>query len=67
MFFDRSHTHSARFLPWKTALLFVGGGIGLVGMVLDRGWVVTVGICLVGIGFLLRFVPARPERAPEDG
>lgn len=65
MFVNRSRRHSARHLPYKTALLVVGGATGLVGMLLDIGWMVVLAIGIVGAGFLLRFLSA-PDETDED-
>jgi len=64
MFVNRSGHHSVRHLPYKKALLVVGGTTGLVGMLLDIHWMVVLAIGIVGAGFLLRFLPA--PGAPDD-
>lgn len=61
MFVNRSRHRSARHLPYKTALLVVGGATGLVGMLLDIGWMVVLAMGIVGAGFLLRFLPGPKE------
>ncbi|HKI94869.1 MAG TPA: hypothetical protein VJ992_06210 [Gemmatimonadales bacterium] len=72
---NRSRHHSARHVPYKTALLIVGGATGLVGMLLDIHWMVLLAIAIVGVGFLLRFLPGpdesddgvRPDHIPPGG
>lgn len=65
MFVNRSRHRSARHLPYKTALLVVGGATGLVGMLLDIHWMVVLAIGVVGAGFLLRFLP-MPDDTDDD-
>jgi len=75
MFVNRSPRPSARYVPYKTALLIVGGATGLVGMLLDVHWMVVLAIAIVGVGFLLRFLPGpdetdngvRPDHIPPGG
>lgn len=58
VFFSR-HRRKDRFLHLRLALLLVGGGLGLVGMRLDNGTLVSVATGIVLVGFLLRFAPQR--------
>lgn len=49
------------WLPLKVALFIVGAATAVAGMVLQRDWLVTVAIVLLGIGFLLRFLKPRDD------
>jgi hypothetical protein len=54
------------WLPLKTALFIVGAAAAVAGMVLDRDWLITAAIVLLGIGFLLRFVTPREDSADPE-
>ncbi len=58
VFFSR-HRRKDRFLHLRLALLLVGGGLGLMGMRLENGTLVSVATGIVLVGFLLRFAPQR--------
>jgi hypothetical protein len=50
---SRDSRGSDAWLPAKLALLGVGAALGLAGMALDIGWIVTAGIVALGAGVLL--------------
>lgn len=54
---SRSRRGADRFLAWKTVLLLVGIGLGLLGMRLENRWIVSAAIAVVLVGFGLRFLP----------
>jgi hypothetical protein len=54
-----------RYLRWKTAALVVGAVLVLWGARLDAPWPVWVGIGVLVVGFLLRFLP-QGTRGPDS-
>lgn len=52
------------WLPLKMSLFVAGAATALVGMALERDWLVTVAIVLLALGVLLRFI--RPRQGPDE-
>jgi len=53
------------WLPYRTALFVAGAACGLGGMAFDIGWLVTVGIVLLGMGVVVGLIARRrAEREP---
>lgn len=44
-------------LRWKMTAFVVGAAFGLVGMMRENGWLLGIGIAVLAIGVLLRFLP----------
>ncbi|RMH17346.1 MAG: hypothetical protein D6701_07685 [Gemmatimonadetes bacterium] len=62
MFFPSGHRGArSAYLVWRVRLFLGGATVGVVGMALERAWVVNVALVLLGVGFALRFVPARGD------
>jgi hypothetical protein len=51
----------ARALQLKVGTAAVGFVAGLAGMAFERRWLVWVGVGLLGLAFLLRFVGRRSD------
>ncbi len=47
------------YLPHKMVLFALGTGIAFTGIALERRWLVTVGIAVLLVGFVLRFFRGR--------
>lgn len=52
------------WLPLKVALFIAGAAAAVAGMALQRDWLITAAIVLLGVGFLLRFV--KPRGDPDE-
>lgn len=48
-----------RFLAWKVYLFMIGAGVAFAGMALSRSWLVWVGVAILAVAMMLRFLPAR--------
>lgn len=48
-----------RFLAWKVYLFMIGAGAAFAGMALSRSWLVWVGVAILAVAMMLRFLPAR--------
>jgi membrane protein implicated in regulation of membrane protease activity len=65
MFFASRSPRSADALTWwKAALLVIGAAVFLFGTTLEIRWVSWVGLALLLVTFVLRFV--RPPSSPPD-
>ncbi len=64
---SREATGPDPLLTWKVRLFVVGAALGIWGMVAETSWLVTVGLVILFVGMLLRFVGrGTPEDAEED-
>jgi hypothetical protein len=69
IFMDRERRASRYpWLEWKVRLFAIGAALALGGMILLVDWLVTVGIGVLTVGFVIRFLPGgRGEREAEEG
>lgn len=65
MFRPSRTQRSAAWLQARMALFVAGAACGLAGMLADRTWLINIGIGLLIVGLLLRFLPEREN--PSDG
>ena len=66
-FYRRRRSGPDGFLAVKLATFILGAVLGLVGMRIDKPFLVTVAIGVVLVGFLLRFSPkARSDADHND-
>ncbi|TVR63575.1 MAG: hypothetical protein EA422_09165 [Gemmatimonadales bacterium] len=70
IFVDRSRrADHYPFLEWKVRLFVIGASLSVGGMVLERDWIIWIGIVFLVAGFLVRFLPGgrgvRPEAEDE--
>jgi hypothetical protein len=63
---DRAPRHRDPYLQHKIVLFALGAGIVVAGMAFDAGWLITLGVAVLAIGFVLRLVGERQRRAAED-
>ena len=66
LFLDRSRTDDERYLRARTALMCVGAGLGLAGMLLDILWLIWLALAILLAGVALRHVRPR-EEGEEQG
>jgi hypothetical protein len=64
IFLNRSRTAEDRYLRARTALMCVGAGLGLGGMLLDIAWLIWLALAILLAGVALRLV--RPPGEGED-
>lgn len=56
------------WLVWKVRLFVVGACLAAGGMAMEIDWLVLVATVVLGVGFLLRFMPGgRGEVEDEEG
>jgi len=70
VFITRRNRSSSRFTIWKVALLFLGAGIWIAGIIVENYQITAAAIIVVTIGLLLGLVERRKddeEAAFEDG
>lgn len=48
-----------RFLSWKIGLFVIGAAAAFAGMAMSLSWLVWVGIAVLVVAMILRFVPGR--------
>ena len=48
-----------RFLAWKVRLFMIGAVAAFAGMAMSRPWLVWVGVAVLAVAMVLRFLPAR--------
>ena len=66
MFFASRTRHGPdRYLPWKMGALVVGAVLILWGSKSGLSWPVWVGIAVLAVAVVMRFLP-QPARGPED-
>lgn len=66
MFMDRSRRAEAYpWLVWKVRLFVIGASLSVGGMVLERDWIIWIGIVVLLAGFLIRFLPGGKGLRPE--
>lgn len=66
LFLGRSRTGDDRYLRVRTALMCVGAGLGLAGMLLDILWPIWLALATLLAGVALRHVRPR-EEGEEQG
>ena len=66
MFYSREKRGDDPLLQWKLRCLILGGGIMLLGMLLQLRWLVGLAMVVVFFGFLLRFFGPRDEEDEGD-
>ncbi len=68
IFVDRSRrADHYPLLEWKVRLFVIGASLSVGGMVLERDWIIWVGIVFLVAGFLVRFLPGgRGVRSDAD-
>lgn len=60
--FHRRSGSDGRHLQWRMALLGLGALVALLGMGLQRDWMVNVALGILIVGFGLRFLPGGESR-----
>ena len=64
---DRARTGTDPHLGAKMMLFVLGAAIAIAGIVIERNWLINVGIAVLIIGFLFRLKRGRSGSAvPED-
>lgn len=67
MFFaSRTRRGRDRYLAWKMASLFVGIGVGLVGISLESAMIVNIAIGVILTGIALRLLPRDRASSAES-
>jgi Na+/H+ antiporter NhaC len=66
MFISRRSGRSTRFTVWKVALLFLGAGIWVAGIMAENFQITAAAIIVVAIALLLGLAERR-EATPEHG
>lgn len=61
MFVDRDPDREVGYLVWRIRLFGAGAILGLAGIWTDTGWLVTLAIAVLVVGFALRFVPEKGD------
>lgn len=67
IFASRSRPRQDRYLYARVALLCLGAGLGLAGMLLDLAWVIWIAMAALLGGLALRHLRARGRDADEEG
>lgn len=67
IFASRSRSREDRYLHARVALMCVGAGLGLAGMLLDIGWLVWIALAALLAGLALRHLRIRGQDADEEG
>jgi hypothetical protein len=66
MMIDREPRGEDPLLLLKMTLFFAAAAVAIAGMVTQRPWLISVGILILAVGFLLRLLRRRPDPAPLD-
>lgn len=66
IFASRSRTREDRYLHVRVALMCVGAGLGLAGMLLDIGWLIWIALAALLAGLALRHLRTRGRDDPSD-
>lgn len=64
MFISRRDTGSTRFTVWKVALLFLGAGIWIAGIIVENYQITAGAMIVVAIALILSLVERR--RPPSE-
>lgn len=67
IFASRSRPGEDRHLHARVALMCVGAGLGLAGMLLDMGWLIWIALAALLTGLALRRLRARGRPDAEEG
>lgn len=67
IFASRSRLREDRHLHARVALMCVGAGLGLAGMLLDIGWLIWIALAALLAGLALRHLRTRGDDADEKG
>ena len=67
IFASRSRPREDRYLYVRVALLCVGAGLGLTGMLLDIGWLIWIALAALLAGLALRHLRLRDQGTDEEG
>lgn len=67
IFASRSRSREDRYLPLRVALLCVGAGLGLTGMLLDIAWLIWSALAALLAGLALRHLRVRGQGADDEG
>ena len=67
IFASRSRPRKDRYLYARVALLCVGAGLGLGGMLLDIGWLVWIALAALLAGLALRHLRIRGRGTNDEG
>ncbi len=67
IFASRSRPREDRYLHTRVALMCVGAGLGLAGMLLDIGWLIWIALAALLAGLALRHLRTRGRDADEEG
>lgn len=62
---NRDKRGSSAHLPWRVRLFWIGAVVAMVGIYLERSWLVWAAIVVLLVGIYLRFVPGSKEE-PGD-
>lgn len=66
IFASRSRPREDRYLNARVALMCVGAGLGLAGMLLDIGWLIWIALAALLAGLALRHLRARHQGTDEE-
>lgn len=66
IFASRSRPREDRYLHARAALMCVGAGLGLAGMLLDIGWLIWIALAALLAGLALRHLRTRGQDDPSD-
>lgn len=67
IFASRSRSREDRYLHARVALLCLGAGLGLAGMLLDISWLIWIALAALLAGLALRRLSIRGRGADEEG
>jgi hypothetical protein len=60
---DRTRRDDDPWLLHKQVLFIAGALIAMLGIAVDRAWVINTGIAVLAVGFLLRFAKRKKPSA----
>ncbi len=67
VFLDRNRkAERYPWLQWKIRFFIVGSALAVVGMARGWDWLLVVGVVVLFVGFLLRFLPSGKGEDPEE-
>jgi Na+/H+ antiporter NhaC len=67
VFISRSSRHAPRFTVWKLAILFLGAGLWVAGVMVENFQITAAAIIVVAIALVLGLVERRGVMRDDDG